>query len=71
MGKARQFAWDFAVKLAPLGQVAQQQEIDKADQMIEQLGGLIRSPGIIISIVNLIIRIGERGSINQIIGYLK
>ena len=71
MDKARQFAWDFAVRLAPLDQAAQQKEIDDVDPKVQLLGIVIWHPGVILSTINLMIRLCERGSVAQIIGYLK
>ncbi len=71
METARQFAWNFAVRLAPLDVQAQQEEIKLTDCIVEKLGCTIKKPGARISILLFLIRICERGTIAQKIGYLK
>jgi hypothetical protein len=71
MKKARDHAWKAAQELAPLVQTEQASRIDALDKEVAMLGGLIRNPGLIIGIVTKIIRLGERGTVPEIINILR
>jgi hypothetical protein len=68
--KARDHAWRVAEDLAPLPPEAQLSRIDALDGDIAVVGRLIRHPGFILGTTNKLIRLGERGSITQIIDML-
>ncbi|CAB1078915.1 hypothetical protein D1AOALGA4SA_6635 [Olavius algarvensis Delta 1 endosymbiont] len=70
MEKARDRAWQVALKLAPLDQANRMSGIEKIDKEVALIGHLVRHPGLIIGSVNKIIRLGERGTIPQIINIL-
>ena len=70
MQRARDHAWKIAEKLAPLEPAAQMPAINKLDVEIALFGRVIRHPGFVVSTVNKIIRLGERGTIPQIIDLL-
>ena len=70
MQNARDHAWKVAEKLAPLEPAAQLPVINELDAEIALFGRVIRHPGFIVGAVNKIIRLGERGSIPQIIELL-
>lgn len=70
MEKARDHAWSLAERLAPLDEAEQAQVIDELDLEILELARLIRNPGVVGGIVTKVIRLGERGSIPQIIDLL-
>jgi len=64
-------AWKVAMDLAPYEQTDQTSMIDALDKEVAMLGGLIRNPGLIIGIVTKIIRLGERGTVSEIINILR
>ena len=68
--KARDRAWQEAINLAPLDQANRMSGIDKIDREVALFGRLVRHPGLVIGSVNKIIRLGERGTIPQIINIL-
>jgi hypothetical protein len=70
MKKARDQAWKVAETLAPLEQAEQMSAINELDKRIALFGRVIRNPGLIIGAVNKIIRLGERGTITQIMDIL-
>jgi len=70
MYKARERAWQVALKLALLEQANWMSGIEKIDQEVALFGRNVRHPGLIIGSVNKIIRLGERGTILQIIDIL-
>ena len=70
MQRARDHAWKIAEKLAPLEPAAQMPAINKLDVEIALFGRVIRHPGFVVGTVNKIIRLGERGTIPQIIDLL-
>ena len=67
---ARDHAWQVAEKLAPLEQTHQMSAIKELDNRIAVFGRVILHPGFVISTVNKIIRLGERGTIGHIIDLL-
>ena len=70
MIKARDAAWDFAQKLAPLEQEQQNVEIVCQDQQASCLGRLIRRPGITGSLLALAIRCRESNDVRKIMDAL-
>jgi len=70
MQKARDHAWKVAEKLAPLEPAEQVPAINELDAEIALFGRVIRHPGLVVGAVNKIIRLGERGTISQIIELL-
>ena len=71
MTKARDHAWSVAERLAPLDAAAQAREIEEIDRKTLKLAHLVRRPGVVGSTVTRLIRLGERGSIPQIIDILR
>jgi hypothetical protein len=69
--KAREHAWEVAVRLAPLTTGDQAFQIDLIDAETALIGQAIRHPGVLISAVLRAIRLGERRNIAQIIDILK
>jgi hypothetical protein len=69
--KARDHAWKVAEDLAAVEQTDQTFRINALDKEIAMLGGLIRNPGLIAGIVTKIIRLGERGTVPEIINILR
>lgn len=70
MKKARDHAWSVAERLAPLSAEEQAREIAEIDRKTLKLAHLIRKPGVVGSTVTKIVRLGERGTIPQIIDIL-
>ena len=68
--KARDAAWNVAVRLAPLDAEQAAKEIDYVDQDIALLSRLIRRPGIVASAGLLLVRVAEKNDIPQIIDHL-
>jgi hypothetical protein len=60
-----------AEDLAAVEQTDQTFRINALDKEIAMLGGLIRNPGLIAGIVTKIIRLGERGTVPEIINILR
>jgi hypothetical protein len=71
MERARDQAWNLALDLAPLEQSDQITKIVSMDKDIVMLARKILNPGLIASATARIIRLGERGSIPQIIDLLR
>lgn len=73
MRKAREAAWSFAESLAPLSESDElrQQRILTKDQAVASFSAVITHPGFVKSSVGILIRLGERGSIRQIIEILE
>ncbi|MGD9139798.1 MAG: DUF5995 family protein [Desulfobacterales bacterium] len=71
MERARDQAWKLALDLAPLEQNEQNPIISSLDKDIAMLARKIQNPGLIASAAIKIIRLGERGSIPQIIDMLR
>ena len=71
MKVARNEAWKFAIKLAKESPEEQTRMIAKKDQEIAQFAKLINPPGLIPKLVFGMIRLGEKGSVAEIIGILE
>ncbi|MEE9171497.1 MAG: DUF5995 family protein [candidate division NC10 bacterium] len=71
MKKARDHAWGVTEHLALLEAPEQMPKIDELDREMAALGRKVRSPGLVIGGVTKTIRLGERGTIPQIIDILK
>lgn len=71
MGLARDQAWDFAEKLAPLAEAAQSPAIERQDRWTAKFGRRIRKPGFLVRLVFLRIRMGEKGNVPEIIEILE
>jgi len=71
MERARDQAWKLARDLAPLEQTDKMPKIAALDKDIVMLARKILNPGLIASATAMIIRLGERGSIPQIIDILR
>jgi hypothetical protein len=71
MERARDQAWKLARDLAPLEQTDKMSKIAALDKDIVMLAQKILNPGLIASATAMIIRLGERGSIPQIIDILR
>ena len=67
---ARDHAWELAERLAPLGPEEQAAEIAAADRRVALLGRLIWKPGPMARLTTGFIRLGERGTVPEIIGLL-
>jgi len=63
MQQARDGAWKFATELAVLNPAQQQAAINERDQKIANIALLISKPGFFISLLFLVVRIGEIGSV--------
>lgn len=68
--EARDHAWKLARRLAPLGPEAQAAEIAKADRRVAKLGRLIWKPGPVARLKAGFVRLGERGTVPEIIDLL-
>ena len=71
MDAARDGAWRFATLLATMDEAAQEAEIRRYDAEMLELGRLVRYPGIFLGTVTKIVRVGERGSVRDIIEILE
>lgn len=71
MEKARDHAWKVAEGLAPLEEPEQMWRIDDLDKEMARLGRKIWKPGLVIGSVTRAIRLGERGTIPQIMDILR
>ena len=71
MERARDQAWKLAMDLAPLEQADQIPKIADLDKDIVVIARKVLNPGLIASAAAGIIRLGERGSIPQIIDMLR
>ena len=71
MRKARDHAWNVALQFAPLAAHKWSSKLDGLDKEIAALGRKIRYPGLIIGLKVKLIRLGELGTISQIIDILK
>lgn len=71
MEKARDHAWKVAVGLASVAEEDQMSAIDDLDKEMAALGRKVRNPGLIIGSVTRTVRLGERGTIPQIIDILR
>ena len=70
ISKARDRAWELAGKLAPLPLEHQVAEIEAADHWVSKFGHLIWKPGWFARAITVIVRLGERGSVPEIIDLL-
>lgn len=70
LARARQHAWQMAERLAPLDAAAQQPLIEAADARIALLGRAVREPPIRTRLILLGVRLGERGTVGEIIEIL-
>ncbi len=68
--KARDHAWSVANTLAPLPIEEQEEEIVRLDQEVRAFAELIRHPGFVGGVVTKLIRLGERGTVPDIIDIL-
>jgi hypothetical protein len=71
MERARDQAWSVAERLAPLGLDAQEREIEQVDRSAAEVGRHVRHPGLWISTLLLIVRLGERGNVPAKIAILE
>ena len=70
IAKARDHAWELASKLAPLRPEDQAAEIAATDRRVAVLGRLIWKPGPVARITTALVRLGERGTVPEIIDLL-
>ena len=70
ISKARDHAWKLAGRLAPLSLEAQVPEIETTDHWVAKLGHVIWRPGPVARFTTAIVRLGERGSVPEIIDLL-
>ncbi len=70
MKLSRVGAWKFAVSLTNKTDAEINQLIKKRDEIIRLKSKIITNPGVIVNILFLIIRIGERGSVKDKINHL-
>lgn len=71
MTKARDAAWCFAEELAPLNESDRHQAIARRDAEIAALALLIRYPGVYLGLVAKVVRLGERGSVTNLVRVLE
>ncbi len=71
MTKARDAAWSLAQELAAIDQNDRDQVISRRDNETLGLGHVIRNPGFVLGLVTKTVRLGERGSVAQIITVLE
>lgn len=69
--KARDQAWELARRLAALDEAGQRREIEKWDRLVAALGNRIRRPGLVKTSVLRFIRLGEIGTVPEIIDILR
>lgn len=67
MIRARNNAWETALRLAYLNPARLQEEMGIMDKKISGLSKLILNPGVTANAANMTVRLGERGSVSQII----
>ena len=70
MENARNHAWSVAERLAPLNEAEQAQSIGQLDREVLKLGHLVQGPVGVGGVVTKAIRLGERGTVPQIIDIL-
>jgi hypothetical protein len=68
--KGREFAWDHAVKMAPMSPVELQAAIEKLDPEVAELGKLVVSPPWLIKVQLLPIRLFESGDVRRVLEVL-
>lgn len=71
MTKARDSAWDFANELAALGPDHMEPAIARRDARMLEISHVVRYPGPYFEIVTKLIRLGEQGSVADIIRILE
>jgi len=71
MGKARDSAWALAQELGRLEEKDRAIVIARRDDDVLLLSHAIRDPGVFLTLVTKAVRLGERGSVSQIIGVLE
>lgn len=71
MEKARDAAWAFAEELSPLPGEQRHKAIAEKDTLFAQFSGIIMHPGFVSSVINKIIRLGERGKVRERIEILE
>ena len=71
ISEARDHAWKLAQRLAPLGAEDQAAEIAATDRRVATLGRLIWKPGPVARLTTGFIRLGERGTVPEIIELLR
>ena len=70
MERARDHAWAVAEQLAPLDGVEQARAIERLDQQTARFARRIRAPGLVGRVAAGVIRLGERGSVPEVIEVL-
>ena len=70
IGKARDHAWKLAERLAPMSRADQEAEIAATDRRVAKLGRLIWKPGPVARLKAGFVRLGERGTVPEIIDLL-
>ena len=71
MEKARDAAWSFAEALSPLTGGPRRQAIEEKDKMIAVFSSVIMNPGMKLTLVLAVIRLGERGTVRDRIAILE
>ncbi len=71
LAEARDHAWRLAERLAPLTLDQQEDEIAAADHWVAKLGRLVWRPGPVARLTTAYIRLGERGTVPEIIDRLR
>jgi len=71
MENARDAAWSFAETLSPLTGETRKQAIEEKDAMFAAFSDVIMHPGLGLSIVLKIVRLGERGTVRERIEILE
>jgi hypothetical protein len=71
MERARAFAWENALRLAPLSESERAGEIRELDAKVADLAGLVLEPGPLITLATRIVRLGELRSVPKIIDILR
>ena len=71
MEKARDAAWSFAEQLAEIDEIDRPRAIEQRDEKILRLGHAIRYPGFFLNAKTKMVRLGERGTIADIISVLE
>jgi hypothetical protein len=71
MEKARDAAWSFAEELSPLTAEPRNKAIEEKDKVMAAFSNVIMHPGLKLSTVLKIVRLGERGTVRDRIGILE
>ncbi|MFA7060303.1 MAG: DUF5995 family protein [Pedobacter sp.] len=69
MEKARDAAWSFAEELSPLTGAPRNKAIEEKDKLMAAFSNVIMHPGLKLSTVLKVVRLGERGTERERIGY--